>query len=887
MKRHRHTLRGSVVLVALCFVAVLSIAVTTYITLSHRALKLSNRSFQTSLSVQLAESGLEQALWAFNKNDWTGWTISGTTATRTLTFASTKFGTSGIATSIKLQVLHRNAANWNPATAYAVGSLAWYRGLWRLCVTANGPTNTPPAGSANWISAPGLWNFSAPYAVGDIVLVGSTAYRCTVAHTNQQPPNASFWTVNTSGTWSSATAYAVNDIAFSGGTPYRCRVAHTNQPPPNTGFWVSTPVIYSEGISTPPDGTANATRTQLRAQVAPAPLFPNAIGATTTNNPSVRLASTGTIDSFHRNTVATSRAWASGTTYAVGDIVYHAATFLNYRCTVAHTSSPTVTPTDTTRWVSNYFRAGTSTGLTMPTTVFYPPGNQVYRCLTTGTTQLPVISDWSATTDYVIGNFAFHSTASGGTGLLYRAINNSTNKPPASHSGHWTQVTPDWTPAIPGHPTWSPSLAYTVGQIVYYPTPLFAGGTNLLYRCISDHTNRVPTNTSFWAAQDTGFDDWSSATAYSTLGTVVYYPPTGLLYRNINTASNTNRIPSSNPTYWSYPGPGHPTWLPAASYAVGDVVTNPAIPATYFCTTAHTSTAANIPPNASFWTTTPPGYAAVVAGPFVTLSSTDIINGFVATGSLTANANASVKGTLAIPSPRIDPQRVSSSPFVPAFDIQSVAGAANLPVSEGNGTWLNAGATALGTPGATSPAIYNITRTYTSGTSTTSGLYLDGATDILTINGPVILNVSGILYFNSGRIAIGPNGSLEVYFNGQLYIGNNVSTGGGIVNQSLDPGRLLIVGTNNNNSSSYNYLWTRLPFYGRVYMPEAYLHVWNSGYDRDIYGALSAKTVYFNHTAHVHYDNLLRTTPGGGTFIDTPFEITRWRELTPAERVSL
>jgi hypothetical protein len=34
--------------------------------------------------VQLAEIGMEDALWALNKNDWSTWTISGTTATKTI-----------------------------------------------------------------------------------------------------------------------------------------------------------------------------------------------------------------------------------------------------------------------------------------------------------------------------------------------------------------------------------------------------------------------------------------------------------------------------------------------------------------------------------------------------------------------------------------------------------------------------------------------------------------------------------------------------------------------------------------------------------------------------------------------------------------------------------
>ena len=54
--------RGSVVLVALCFVAVLAIAVTTYLTLSSRAMNFSARTYNSSLSAQLAEIGMDFTL---------------------------------------------------------------------------------------------------------------------------------------------------------------------------------------------------------------------------------------------------------------------------------------------------------------------------------------------------------------------------------------------------------------------------------------------------------------------------------------------------------------------------------------------------------------------------------------------------------------------------------------------------------------------------------------------------------------------------------------------------------------------------------------------------------------------------------------------------------
>jgi hypothetical protein len=77
--------RGSALLAALCFATVLTIALGSYLTLCYRTLELSMRSVQGTQTLELAETGMEEALWALNKNDWSSWSISGTTATRTIT----------------------------------------------------------------------------------------------------------------------------------------------------------------------------------------------------------------------------------------------------------------------------------------------------------------------------------------------------------------------------------------------------------------------------------------------------------------------------------------------------------------------------------------------------------------------------------------------------------------------------------------------------------------------------------------------------------------------------------------------------------------------------------------------------------------------------------
>lgn len=86
--------RGAALLAVLCFVTTLAIGITSYIGLCQRSLTLSSRSFEFERAWQLAEVGLEQALWSLNQNDLAtgfadadGWqTINSSTKELTLNF---------------------------------------------------------------------------------------------------------------------------------------------------------------------------------------------------------------------------------------------------------------------------------------------------------------------------------------------------------------------------------------------------------------------------------------------------------------------------------------------------------------------------------------------------------------------------------------------------------------------------------------------------------------------------------------------------------------------------------------------------------------------------------------------------------------------------------
>lgn len=86
-----HSTRGSVLITAMIFTLAIGISLVTFLKLGQNALQISNRAFHANAAMNLAESGLEQAMWSVGKavdgeaSAWTGWTTSGGNAWRKFT----------------------------------------------------------------------------------------------------------------------------------------------------------------------------------------------------------------------------------------------------------------------------------------------------------------------------------------------------------------------------------------------------------------------------------------------------------------------------------------------------------------------------------------------------------------------------------------------------------------------------------------------------------------------------------------------------------------------------------------------------------------------------------------------------------------------------------
>ena len=65
--------RGSAIIVALIFSIVTAVIAGSYLALARHTLTISNRAFFANSAVNLAEAGLEQAIWSIRKKNWTDW----------------------------------------------------------------------------------------------------------------------------------------------------------------------------------------------------------------------------------------------------------------------------------------------------------------------------------------------------------------------------------------------------------------------------------------------------------------------------------------------------------------------------------------------------------------------------------------------------------------------------------------------------------------------------------------------------------------------------------------------------------------------------------------------------------------------------------------------
>lgn len=107
-RRPDQTTAGSALIAAMLFAAIIAISLTSYIKLALNSIQMADRSYYQNAAINLAEVGIEEAVFSYNKLDdvspalpgdaWSpyGWTLGTDTATRTLAGFALGPGVTGV-----------------------------------------------------------------------------------------------------------------------------------------------------------------------------------------------------------------------------------------------------------------------------------------------------------------------------------------------------------------------------------------------------------------------------------------------------------------------------------------------------------------------------------------------------------------------------------------------------------------------------------------------------------------------------------------------------------------------------------------------------------------------------------------------------------------------
>jgi hypothetical protein len=819
-----------VTLVALCFVTVLGITLAGYMAVCSRSMQLSNRTYQARTSQQLAEMGIDEAMRAFNKNDFNTWTNSGLTVTwdtttyaaskravATISYPAGKFG-QGVTGSVKIRVDNFDAnqldATWNSTANYQPDDLVGRSGIWYRCVRSN--TNQAPNGLVNmayWVPAPvpSMWSANINYKAEDVVYytTANSWYRCVLAPTsNQVPTNSTYWTPITKISIDNGYSSINGEVLNFFGTWYY----YNSSALPN---WFAMPGSYAPVVSW---------------------------------------------------------CWRSGYSYTFNDLVGYGYPVVWYRCIAPHTSSGSILPTNPTYWenvLTGSMNVWSSVGIkyNLGDAVYYSGANQWYRCIRAHTSSFSITPSNTA----YWSNAPLYSTAWDSSmqysqndtvrynGVWYRSLlNSNTGQNPITATTYWIGANTATTSY-----QWSATTAYSAGDYRCY------GGA--WYKCTTAHTGHSPNDTAYWTST------WANSFAVTTGAPVVYAEGTIAIANNPSVRTQLRATIAPAPLF---PNAAAATSTLTVSGA-GTVDSYDSITDPSASTRGYSAVLAAGNTASTAVTLT----GAVTVSGYVSAPSASTPSPYAPLFSY--GTSAVVKGTSATPSPKVDVSRVSRSPSIPQFDtlpaggLAAAFGAANFP--SGLPLAITTATTNIGTPGATTPSRYFYNGDLTIGSASVT---------TLNINGPVILYINGDLNVAGttlGIINITSTGSAEIHVRDSLMVDQ---ASAGIDNLTLDPKKLIIICDTAASAVQY-YGDGGYPFYGVIYAPNTSnslgLNFNNtaspSAATCAVYGAVSAKKITYDNDANLHYDTSLRYATFGG--VDQPYTVTDWRELPVDEQATM
>lgn len=643
----RHPEKGSLILVVLCLLAVLGIALASFLAVSNQSMKLSNRSSRTGMSEQLAEMGLEEALRAYNSNNWSTWTANGTTATWTtsgttasctISFTSpvSRFGQNIKTATVSIRVDNYNATQlvsaWNSSTNYRIGNLVSYTdGIWYRCI-ANCLNKVPASSPLYWMAEQSsttsatTWINGTSYSSGYMVTRNGAWYRCQLAHTassSNEPPDGANWSTY----WiavpylslDSDLHYVNESIVNYYGTWYR--YSGGNWYPYGSGWTFS--LYWSSGNTYSLGNVVYSYSGGWYQYINTTPTSGNSLTNTTYWKTPLLLSSSA----------ATAWNWSSTNTYNLNDVVYYSSSW--YRSLAASNSNNTPSPS------SAYWSVS------------------------------PLLSrTWDSSRQYSQNDTVRYA----GKSYLSLANNNYGQTPPTAspyYNSSWAS-TDDTTRQ------WNSSTSYSVGAYRSY------GG--VWYKCLSAGSNNSPNNSNYWTTS--WKQSWQPNTTDAAGAPVVY-------------AEGRVTLPD---------GPALIKTQLRATLAPAPLFPN-AIAATSTLTINGGGTIDSYDSTQGPYGGSNIGSSAVLAAtgttsPAVTVTSTTV-NGYVASPPASTSPYSpmwSYGGSAVLTGSGgsgIDLTRVSRSPSIPQFDIHSVAGGTSYPMASSTSY-------TIGTAGATTPTVYTI-----------------------------------------------------------------------------------------------------------------------------------------------------------------------------------
>lgn len=380
---------------------------------------------------------------------------------------------------------------WDDLKQYQVDDIVLWNGKLYTCLIQN--TGVEP-GSANsnktWGTSGNisLWSVLNQYAVGDVVIYNDLVYTCI-----QQTGTTHYAPSSSSGRayWEQRIDTSNQNVSIIGGS--------TGSTPQTDTSRASKTVIDSKGLTTynssgnavcrvGTDGNIygiNITASQITSGYISSDRINSAsISAQEINASKI---TSGTLDASVVNVTnltvgGTVKPWASGTTYAVNDMI----TYNNYlyKCRTQHTSSSSILPTNTTYW----YVQNQGTQVTQ--------GSQSNQDNQDQTTTPYVTIDSTGLKTY---NMSGELQCKVGTdGAIIQASNQI-----SINSEGLGVYEPDYN-------DWHSGTYYSVGDyVIYSDQPPVLGDHGLLntYRCIRQHTSssdNKPPNSTYWAESRMG-----------------------------------------------------------------------------------------------------------------------------------------------------------------------------------------------------------------------------------------------------------------------------------------------------------------------------------------------------------------------------------------------